>query len=149
VAVWWGRGVPPSVKEVALMRRILLVLTAAMVMALTLVAMALPAFAGGGEGLHCTSDESGQYVSECRGGVGGGGGGSGGGFGGKYDADTTPPEGEPAVVGSGGGGFGGATGGGPEGSGGGGGRCEYPTYDPNAPPSTPECTGGGKFDPVV
>jgi hypothetical protein len=60
------------------MRRIPLVLTAAMVMALVTVAMALPALAAppqegdfaGGSGLHCTSDPT-TSTETC---VGGGGG---------------------------------------------------------------------------
>jgi hypothetical protein len=126
------------------MRRILLVLTAAMVMALMVVAMALPAFAGSGGGLHCTLDESGEYADSCQGGYGYGGGGGGGGSGQNYTAETNPPEGEPAVVHAGGYGGGGKHLG-PEGSGGGGGRCETATYGPNEPYTPPDCNGGGKF----
>jgi hypothetical protein len=118
-------------------------LTAAMVMALMMVAMALPAFAGGGAGVHCTIDESGQYADQCHGGGGSGGGGYGGGFGNNYAADTDPPEGEPGAVIAGGGGAGGAGLKG-EGSGGGGGRCEADTYSPTEPVFF-ECNGGGKF----
>jgi hypothetical protein len=125
------------------MRRILLVLTAAMVMALVTVAMALPAFAShggphGGEGVHCTVED--EQTATCNGGYGfGGGGGTSGGSGQHFTQDSTPPEGEPAVVFAGGGGQGSP--GDPVSSGGGGGRCELATVDADG--STIECVGSG------
>jgi hypothetical protein len=112
------------------MRRILLVLTAAMVMALMTVAMALSAFAG-----KCMSDETGLVVF-CSGGYGYGGGGGGGGEGGGFHQTIDPaaPEGEPEVVLAGGGGTGGNA---VQDSGGG--RCVADSYSA----AFYECVGGG------
>jgi hypothetical protein len=116
------------------MRRILLVLPAAMVMALMMVAISFPAFAvgGGGSGLHCLEDETGQI--NCQGGAGSGGGGFGGGFGGNTTFDPNAPAGEPHAQIAGGGGSGGS--GLREDSGGSGGNCESFTT-----PNEFECVG--------
>jgi hypothetical protein len=60
-------------------RRIILLLSVATLMAVMLVAMAMPAFADKGGGGHCTEGGfDGIVVEECAGGSGGPGGGGGG-----------------------------------------------------------------------
>jgi hypothetical protein len=115
------------------MRRILLVLTAAMVIALMVVAMAVPAFAK----INCTPNGEGELCSPASGGYGDGGqdyGGNGGGGGAHSTYDPNAPEGEPHVVISGGNGFGGSDL--QSDSGGGGGHCVSYTS-----PNTFECKG--------
>jgi hypothetical protein len=68
------------------MRRILLVLSVAALMAVMMVATAMPAFAGGG-GAKDGCDRFGLN-NECKGGTGGGGGGAGGGTGGQRSFES-------------------------------------------------------------
>ena len=68
------------------MRRIFLMVTAALVMAAMMVAMAMPAFAGGG-GTKDPCRGTTLPTLECSGGYGGGGDGQGGGGGGRTSAD--------------------------------------------------------------
>jgi hypothetical protein len=105
------------------MRRILLLLTVALVMVATTAATAMPAFARE----NCTG---GVFPTiECKGGLGSGGPGGGGGRGGNVSLDLTTFY----FVESGGGGGGGQGGGG----GGGGGHCAGTFGSP--------CVGGGSF----
>ncbi len=112
------------------MRRILLVLTAAMFMALLTIATAFPAFAR----QNCTEvaytpdgQEICETVSGGSGGVGGGYDYGNGGYGGHFTSD-------PVITGQGGGGE--AVPGDPSTAGGSGGRCVS-----NDPPVTSECVG--------
>jgi hypothetical protein len=68
------------------MRRIFLMVTAALVMAAMMVAMAMPAFAGGG-GTKDPCRGTTYPNFECSGGGGAGGGGQGSGGGGRTSAD--------------------------------------------------------------
>jgi hypothetical protein len=89
-----------------MLRRILLVLTVAALMAVMVVANAGPAFAaGGGTKDPCKFSEG--TLQDCRGGEGSGGDGSGGGSGGTYFA---PDINDPTVVSTRGGGGGGDSG---------------------------------------